>query len=78
MVDLIVAPIRKMSEKQRRNISRNSRKKRLDIGQRKRVLARKKNHALFFRSLEETSADGNICNWIHAKHLKHGNIYCIA
>ena len=45
MVDLVVAPIRKISEKQRRNVSRNSRYKRLGMTRRERGLARKKNHA---------------------------------
>ena len=44
------------------NVSRNNRKKRLVIVQRKRVLARNKNRALLSRSLEETTADGNISN----------------
>ena len=57
MVDPIVAPIRKMSEKQRRNVSRNSRHKRLDMSRRERVLARKKNHAHSSGSFEEKKAD---------------------
>ena len=44
MVDPVEAPIHKISEKQRRNVSRNSRYKRLDMSRRERVLARKKNH----------------------------------
>ena len=57
MVDPIVAPIRKMSEKQRRNVSRNSRHKKLDMSRRERVLARKKNHAHSSGSFEEKEAD---------------------
>ena len=57
MVDSIVAPIRKMSEKERRIISRNNRYKRLDMSRRKRVLARKKHHAHSSGSFEEKEAD---------------------
>ena len=59
MVDPVVALIHKISEKQRRNISRNNMYERLNMSrrERERVLARKRNHVLFFRSLEETSAD---------------------
>ena len=57
MVDPVVAPIRKISEKQRRNVSRNSRYKRLGMSRRERVLVRKKNHAHSSGSSEETSAN---------------------
>ena len=57
MVDQVVAPIHKISETQRRNVSRNSSYKRLGMSRRERVLARKKNRAHSSGSSEETSAD---------------------
>ena len=57
MVDPVVTPIRKISEKQRRNVSRNSMYKKLGMSRREIVLARKKNHAFSSGSSEETSAD---------------------
>ena len=57
MIDPVVAPIRKISKKQRRNVSRNSRYKRLGMRWRERVLVRKKNHAHSSGSSEETSAN---------------------
>ena len=59
MVDLVVPPIRKISEKQRRNVSRNSMYKRLGMSRRERILARKKNLVHSSGSSEETSADLN-------------------
>ena len=46
-----------MSEKQRRNVSRNSRHKKLDMSRKERVLARKKNHAYSSGSFEEKKAN---------------------
>ena len=57
MVDPVPCPVRKISEKQRKNISRNNRKKRLDISRRKRFLARKNTHVFSSGSLEETAVD---------------------
>ena len=57
MVDPVPRRARKISIKQRRNISRNNRKKIVDISRRERFLAGKNNHALSSGSLEETTAD---------------------
>ena len=72
MVDLVIPPIRKISEKQRRNVSRNSMYKRLGMSRRERILARKKNIVHSSGSSEETSADlneGTLVLFYLKKHL---------